>query len=308
MELRRLRHFLAVAEHGNFGRAAAASYITQPALSRSIQALEAEVGAVLFDRRTSGVELTDIGRLVLRHATTLDAAARDLDREISLAKGLELGELRVGVGPWGGAVLVAGAIGRLHARHPSLTIRVVVAPWRELPARLRDREVDVVVGSSSEIERLDELEILALSMHDTAVVGRCGHPLTVAGNATLGDVFRYPLAGPSMDSDAAGLLAGVADAVTGAPSPPRDGLLTIECDSSDVLKRVLMDSDALSIMPRFIVADELEQGRLAVVTGVEPGVRVRFGAAWLRGRTLGAVGTTFLEVLQAHDDAADADE
>ena len=52
MDLRRLRHLIAVAEHGNFGRAAAASYITQPALSRSIQALEAEVGAPLFDRRT----------------------------------------------------------------------------------------------------------------------------------------------------------------------------------------------------------------------------------------------------------------
>jgi DNA-binding transcriptional LysR family regulator len=72
MELRRLRHFLAVAEHGNFGRAAATSHITQPALSRSIQALEAEVGAVLFDRRPSGVELTDMGRLVLR-ARTLSA-------------------------------------------------------------------------------------------------------------------------------------------------------------------------------------------------------------------------------------------
>ena len=116
MELRRLRHFLAVAEHGNFGRAAAAAHITQPALSRSIQALETEVGAVLFDRRTERVELTDMGRLVLRHATRARRRRTDLDREISLAKGLELGELRVGVGPWGGAVLVAGAVGRLHGR------------------------------------------------------------------------------------------------------------------------------------------------------------------------------------------------
>jgi DNA-binding transcriptional LysR family regulator len=301
VELRRLRHFLAVAQHGNFGRAAAASHITQPALSRSIQALESEVGATLFDRRQSGVELTDMGRLVLRHATTLDAAARDLDREISLAKGLELGELRIGVGPWGGAVLVAGAVGRLHARHPSLSIRVVVAPWRELPGRLRDRQVDVVVGSLSEIEGLDEFEVLALPAQDTVVVGRAGHPLTVVDGVALGDIFRFPLAGPSLDADAAQLLTALAPAIARASSSSHGELLTIECDSSDVLTRVLMESDALSIMPRFIVADDLACGRLAIVSGVELGLRVQFGAAWLRARTLSTVGTAFLEVVCADD-------
>src|SRR5262245_45744690 len=154
IDLRRLRHFIAVAEHGNFGRAASAVYLTQPALSRSIQALEAEVGALLFDRRPSGVELTEIGELVLRHAIALDAGARDLDREIRLAKDLELGELRIGVGPWGGTVLVAPVIGRLNAVHPRLRLRVVVAPWRELPDRLRSRDVDIAVGGLGEVEQL----------------------------------------------------------------------------------------------------------------------------------------------------------
>ncbi|HEU4842292.1 MAG TPA: LysR family transcriptional regulator, partial [Ilumatobacteraceae bacterium] len=90
MDLRRLRHLIAVAEHGTIVRAAAACYLTQPALSRSIQALEAEVGATLLDRRPSGIELTEMGRVVLRHALALDAGARDLDRDIRLTKGLEL--------------------------------------------------------------------------------------------------------------------------------------------------------------------------------------------------------------------------
>ena len=161
MDLHRLRHLLAVAEHGNFGRAAAASHITQPALSRSIQALEAEVGAPLLDRRPTGVEPTDMGRLLLRHAEALDAAARDLDREIRLAKGLDLGELRIGVGPWGGAALVAPVIGRLHVLHPRLRLGVVVAPWRELPDRLRARDVDIVVGALGQIDALEEFTTVA---------------------------------------------------------------------------------------------------------------------------------------------------
>lgn len=85
ISLRQLQHLLAVAEHRNFGRAADALHITQPALSRSIQVIEAIVGASLFDRSRAGIEPTDIGRLLIRHADLLNASARDLDREIRLA-------------------------------------------------------------------------------------------------------------------------------------------------------------------------------------------------------------------------------
>jgi DNA-binding transcriptional LysR family regulator len=300
VELRRLRHLMAVAEHGNFSRAAAASFITQPALSRSIQALEAEVGAPLFDRRPTGVELTAMGQLLLLHATALEAGTRDLEREIRLAKGLELGELRIGVGPWGGAVLVAPAIGRLHSQHPRLQLRVVVAPWRELPGRLRARDIDIVVGALGELEQLDEFEILGLSEHDMVAVVRAGHPLTGATDVTLDDVLEYPLIGPGMDSDAAEVLVRLVGA---AETPPgRSELLTVECDNSEVLKRILAESDAVTFMPRFIVDDELRHGRLASIAGVDPGLRVRFGAARLPGRTLGGAGTTFLDLLRTHDD------
>lgn len=56
-------------------------------------------------------------------------------------------------------------------------------------------------------------------------------------------------------------------------------------------------------MPRFIVDDEVRDGHLAIVAGVDLGLRVRFGAAWVRGRTLGGAGTTFVDLLRTHDQA-----
>ncbi len=306
MELRRLRHLISVAEHGNFGRAAAASYITQPALSRSIQALEAEVGAPLFDRRPTGVEPTDMGLLLLRHARALDAGARDLEREIRLAKGMELGELRIGVGPWGGAALVAPVIGRLHSQHPGLRLRVVVAPWRELPGRLTAREVDIVVGALQGIEPLEEFAVDGVTDHDMVVVGRRGHPLTGTADVTVRDLVAFPLVGPGVDSEAADLLVGLVSSTTvpaAAPSPTTE-VFAIECDSSDVLKRLLVETDALTFMPRFLVDDELRDGRLAIVAGVDLGLRVRFGAAWVRGRTLGGAGAAFVDLFRTHNQAA----
>ena len=161
-----------------------------------------------------------------------------------------------------------------------------------------------MVGALGAIEQLDEFEILSLSVHDVALVGRVGHPLTVTGDVTLGDVFGYPLVGPGLDSDASELLVGLAGAATEQVTPPTGAeLLTIECDSSDVLKRLLVESDALTLMPRFVVDDDVRHERLAIIAGVDLGLRVRFGAAWLRGRSLGGAGSTFLDLLRAHDEA-----
>lgn len=67
-DLRQLRHFVALAEHQHFARAAAAVHLSQPALSRSIQALESQLDCTLVDRHSRGVSLTAHGHLVLEHA------------------------------------------------------------------------------------------------------------------------------------------------------------------------------------------------------------------------------------------------
>src|SRR3990167_3214425 len=150
-DFRHLRHALALAEYGNFARAANALHMTQPALTRSIQSLEDGVGVRLFDRSRRGVEPTEFGHLLLRHAQNLELASRDLERDISLAKGLDIGELNVGVGPYGGAALAGPVIGRLSRLHPRLRIKLMILPWHELPARAANREIDLLIGDLSEV-------------------------------------------------------------------------------------------------------------------------------------------------------------
>src|SRR6266478_6273859 len=80
MELHQLRYFCAVAETGNFSRAAEQSHVSQPALSQQIMKLEGELGARLFDRLGRSVRLTDVGKTFLPRA-------RSVLRELEAAKG-----------------------------------------------------------------------------------------------------------------------------------------------------------------------------------------------------------------------------
>ena len=297
MELRQLRHLMAVIEQGSFSRAAEVVHLTQPALTRSIQALEASVGSPVLERNRGALLPTQIGELLLRHARALDSATRDLERDIALSKGLELGELRIGVGPYGGSALVGPVIGRLHQLHPGLQLKTVLAPWQELPDRARAREVDLIVVELSQVQQMEDFAFRALQEHAVIPVCRPEHPLTQLAHPSATDIFSYPLAGPS-------LLPGMRQALEQlrpAAIQQQRPLLAVQCDLASMLKDVLHHCDAVSLMPRFMVAADLAAGSLVSVPGLALGLKARFGCAWLQARTVSTVAARFMQLLQEHD-------
>lgn len=97
MDMRQVRHLIAVLEHGNVLRAANAIHISQPALSKSIQNLEAELGVRLLERSPRGVSPTIYGTSLLKHARLLLNQGEQAVAEIEAIKGGHLGHLRLGV-------------------------------------------------------------------------------------------------------------------------------------------------------------------------------------------------------------------
>lgn len=97
MTLVQLRHLIALAETGSFSRAAQAQFLTQPALSRSIRALEDELGMPLFDRVGRRTELTAFGRATLERARLLVSDAEELQGSGRRSREGERGTLRIGM-------------------------------------------------------------------------------------------------------------------------------------------------------------------------------------------------------------------
>jgi hypothetical protein len=125
VELRQLEHFVVTAEERHFTRAARRLHIVQSGLSASIRALERELGAPLFVRSTRRVELTEAGRALLGEARRTLAAAQAARDAVADVQGLLRGRLAVGtmqiLPP---AVDLLGTLGRFHAQHPDVELRL----------------------------------------------------------------------------------------------------------------------------------------------------------------------------------------
>lgn len=155
METQLLEVFRTVAEHGSITTAARALSFTQSAVSRQIAALEAEVGAKLFDRLPRGVALTEEGRGLLPHAEAvldrLAAARQDLDD----LRGLGRGRLRVGAFPTAVAALVPRAMASFRSAYSQISLSLVEGVTPRLLERLLADEADVAVVSTSPTGKLD---------------------------------------------------------------------------------------------------------------------------------------------------------
>ena len=145
MEIQQIRHFLAVADVLNFTRAAELCNITQPALTRSIQGLEAKVGGKLVNREQRNTHLTELGRLMEPYFRTI------LDQTISAKTAAEAfhslgkGALKIGAMCTIGPQRVADFVARYARRHPNIEIDLEALPLAPLEARLAAGSLDVAL-------------------------------------------------------------------------------------------------------------------------------------------------------------------
>ena len=123
MELRRLEHFVAVAEERSFTRASRRIHLVQSALSVSIRTLEAELGTSLFDRSTHHVELTDAGRALLPEARATLAAAQGARDAVDAVVGGLRGPLRIGIMQSVAGFDLATLLVRFHRQNPGVELR-----------------------------------------------------------------------------------------------------------------------------------------------------------------------------------------
>src|SRR5262245_42767314 len=192
MDLRQLSYFLAVAEEGQFTRAAARVSVAQPAVSAQIRRLEAELGEPLFHRDRRAVTLTAAGEALLPHAqAALAAAGRGRDAIASL-RGILQGRLRVGVsGPVDHHL--AEALGDFHRAHPAVEIEFTQQQNEPLLDAVAGGDVDAAIVGLGAQPTPPGVGVRVVATEPLILAVRRGDPFSKRLTVTIAQLRGQPL-------------------------------------------------------------------------------------------------------------------
>lgn len=140
-----LRHLVLVAQYGTLTAAARHAHVTQPALTASLQRLEAQMGAKLLVRGRSGASLTAAGEALLPRARAALAAIDEGKRAVAEVLGLEAGAVRIGAGATVCTYYLPRTLAKFRARHPGVSILLREASQDDLLDALESGDLDLVI-------------------------------------------------------------------------------------------------------------------------------------------------------------------
>jgi DNA-binding transcriptional LysR family regulator len=285
MELDHVETFLAIVRSGGFGRGSAALHLSQPATSRRIKLLEAELGAPLFDRLGRGVTLTEAGRAFLPYAQALLASMRDGIDAVNAVRGTGSGTVTLAlVGTLASGSLTA-RLSRLCRAHPGLDLRLRTALSAEVSALVLrgDAALGLRYGTDP------DPGLASVVIHQERLVPVCppGHALAAGGTdlaaALAGQRWLGfpPRPGASADPYAVALQQLLAAHGLGAAD-------FLPIDSLTAQKRLAEAGFGLAILPESSLDEELRTGTLCAIdaptlTATIPVVLIRRRSAFQTG-------------------------
>ncbi|MGB5622563.1 MAG: LysR family transcriptional regulator [Gammaproteobacteria bacterium] len=299
--LKHLIHAQALADQRHFGRTAEFLRMSQPALSRSIKTLEAELGAPIFDRMPDGIEVTLFGKKLLEKAAVILRETDELRREIDILLNLEAAGLSVAMGHFPYDILGPKAIGRLIADHPGLSARLRGGDWREVRDQVAEREVDLGVGEISEVQSDERFEIEPLEKHQLHLYCRADHPLLSGEPVGFDDLLAYPWATSRVPARISAFFgegenrAGRIDPASG------DFVPTVEIENASASRSVVLNSSAIAGALLIQLERDLEDGRLALIPYRADWLRLNHGIIYLKGRMLPPAARLFAEEIRKLD-------
>ncbi|MEE1772243.1 transcriptional regulator CynR [Streptomyces sp. JV185] len=174
-ELRHLRYLIAVAEHGNFTRAAEELRISQPTLSQQIRQLERAVGVQLLDRSGRGVRPTDAGEVYVHYAQRALRELAAADRAVLDVADLSRGHLRLAVTPTFTAYLIGPLVEALHTHHPGITLDLREMTQDRIEAGLLADELDLGIAfAGSHLPGIDATALFTETLSLVVTTDRAG--------------------------------------------------------------------------------------------------------------------------------------
>jgi len=262
MTLQQVFDFLAVVQHGSLHAAARASGQTQPALTRSLRRLEADLGAPLFVRHARGMQPSPAGQRFLAHARRLASEAERARDAVAQAQGLSRGRVAYGISAAPSLLLAPAAIGRFRKQFDGVALHSRSGLFHNLAPALRDGQLDFMICPPP-ADPDPELSGQVLMRSQMVMLARRGHPLAEARSLASLRGAEFTTAAPA-GLPGGGVYTAFAQAGLG---PAR---ISLHTDGLIDTIAFVAGSDALALMPEALWRSGLLQGRLVVLPLADP--------------------------------------
>ncbi|MFI9407986.1 LysR family transcriptional regulator [Nocardia sp. NPDC052316] len=274
-DLRRVRYFLAVAEHRHFGRAAESLHITQPALSQQVKALEKELGVELLARTGRGFVMTAAGLALQAGAQQLLSAAAELERTVRARASGTAGELKIAFTRSGSDSDISQRIRDFRKEFPDITVSTITGWTAWNLDLLESGEVDVAFVRGNITHPRVQTHLIGLQ--EAAVVVCKGHPLAEKATLEIAEIVDEPIVlwsrqtGPDFYDELVTHIWG-----DGAPN-----LVAEESDAEQVLDLVSTGT-GISVLDRKRATRIAHENIVVIPFGTNP-PQIAIRIAWMRG-------------------------
>ena len=256
LNLHLLRIFATVVDQHGFSRAAAALYISQPAVSKSVQELENQLGVLLIDRSQRRLMLTEAGSILFEHAQRLFAVERAAEAALEQLHGLKRGRLSIGASQTIGTYLLPPLLGQYHQRYPGVQLSLEIENTQRVIDDLRTQPLDLafVEGPVSD----PDLVVSTWRTDRLVIIAPPRHPLTNQ-RVSLEQVTQYPYVQRESGS-------GTRNIVEQALHERGVSLnVALELGSNQAVKQAVIAGLGISIVSEATLELEQNTGILAVI-------------------------------------------
>ena len=296
MNIKHLEHLLALADTGSFSRAAEKSFITQSALSRSIQNLEDDLGGKVLDRIGKRNELTPLGLDVVARARHIVRDAAELRHSARLLQGGGMGAISVGLGSGPASLLMTPLMCSAAQQQRRMRVAITQGPVELQVLQLRSRQLDAMIVDMHRVIPASDLNIESLVELKAGFVASARHPLATKKSVTLADVLQYPVASTPLSDAVARLMVDQ----YGLQANPSE-MVSLRCDDVASLIDTVAQTEAIFLGVLAAANAGLNDGSL-IELPLKPKLlaSARFAYVTLAGRTEAPVMAWFRQFVREH--------
>jgi DNA-binding transcriptional LysR family regulator len=260
---KKLLYFAAVIEQGSLNRAAKLLCVSQPALSTSMDRLEAELGMQLLERGPKGIVATRNGDILYCHARLIRDEIRLAERDLLNASDSRNEAIRIGSLPSLASKIVPTALSRWRTTHQDGHLEIVENAQFDLLTGLLRRDFDFVIGFTKVFDMLDGLRQRVLFRDTLRVIAGPNHPLRACSSLAWGDLVKYPWISPTSRRTHT-VLEHIMKTMD-IPLPH----ITV-CGSVSLLKSLVAETEHLALLPAHAVREEVAEQRLFALPFRDP--------------------------------------